>query len=98
MIVDEAMSAFARAVEILPKLADSVGIDVEADSLDPVLLGRGDHDAAVPATEVVEDIPLLDLGQLTLKRPRDRSGGLLPASQDDRFNGFRGQRVLLDSG
>ena len=45
-------------------LADALGVDVEPDRLDPEPLCGRDHDPPVAAAEVVEDVSLLDLGQL----------------------------------
>ena len=83
LLLDRHQLAHPVLLDVLVRLLDALRVDVEADGLDAVLLRRGDQDAAVAAAEVVDDVPLLHLGQLEHlvddllgRRDEDDVGGL----------------------
>jgi hypothetical protein len=49
-------------LDVFQRFLDSLGVHVEPLGLAADLLGRGDHDAAVAATKVVEHVRLLHVG------------------------------------
>src|SRR5262249_45297130 len=50
-------------LDVRTGLLDADGVDVDADAAGAVFLGGGDHDAAVAAAEVEDDVFPGDLGQ-----------------------------------
>ena len=54
----------AGSLGVVVGFLDSLGVDVDADAAGAEILGGGDDDPAVAATEVVDEVLLGDLGHL----------------------------------